>query len=85
MKKLTSLLLTLLLTFNFAAVEAVAIDSIQQKEVIKQEENAIIPSKLEKEIKTSLAKVYGQDNVEVMYSNILEIAKKAKEQRSLSL
>jgi alpha-amylase family protein len=84
-KKLTSLLLTLLLTFNFAAVEAVAIDSIQQKEVIKQEENAIIPSKLEKEIKTSLAKVYGQDNVEVMYSNILEIAKKAKEQRSLSL
>lgn len=85
MKKLTSLLLTLLLTFNFAAVETVAIDSIQQKEVIKQEENAIIPSKLEKEIKTSLAKVYGQDNVEVMYSNILEIAKKAKEQRSLSL
>lgn len=85
MKKLTSLLLTLLLTFNFAAVEAVAIDSIQQKEVIKQEENSIIPSKLEKEIKTSLAKVYGQDNVEVMYSNILEIAKKAKEQRSLSL
>lgn len=85
MKKLTSLLLTLLLTFNFAAVEAVAIDSIQQKEVIKQEENAIIPFKLEKEIKTSLAKVYGQDNVEVMYSNILEIAKKAKEQRSLSL
>lgn len=85
MKKLTSLLLILLLTFNFAAVEVVAIDSIQQKEVIKQEENAIIPSKLEKEIKTSLAKVYGQDNVEVMYSNILEIAKKAKEQRSLSL
>lgn len=85
MKKLTALLLTLLLTFNYTAVQAVTIESMQQKEVIKQEENAIIPAKLEKEIKTSLAKVYGQDNVEVMYSNILSIAKKAKEQRSLSL
>lgn len=85
MKKLTAILLTLLLTFNYTAVQAVTIEDIQQKEVIKQEENAIIPSKLEKEIKTSLAKVYGQDNVEVMYSNILSIAKKAKEQRSLSL
>lgn len=85
MKKLTALLLTLLLTFNYTAVQAVTIESLQQKEVIKQEENAIIPAKLEKEIKTSLAKVYGQDNVEVMYSNILSIAKKAKEQRSLSL
>lgn len=77
MKKLTAILLTLLLTFNYTAVQAVTIEDIQQKEVIKQEENAIIPSKLEKEIKTSLAKVYGQDNVEVMYSNILSIAKKA--------
>lgn len=85
MKKLTALLLTLLLTFNYTAVQAVTIESLQQKEVIKQEENTIIPAKLEKEIKTSLAKVYGQDNVEVMYSNILSIAKKAKEQRSLSL
>ena len=85
MKKLTALLLTLLLTFNYTAVQAVTMESLQQKEVIKQEENAIIPAKLEKEIKTSLAKVYGQDNVEVMYSNILSIAKKAKEQRSLSL
>ena len=85
MKKLTAILLTLLLTFNYTAVQAVTIEDIQQKEVIKQEENSIIPSKLEKEIKTSLAKVYGQDNVEVMYSNILSIAKKAKEQRSLSL
>lgn len=85
MKKLTALLLTLLLTFNYTAVQAVTIEGIQQKEVIKQEENTIIPAKLEKEIKTSLAKVYGQDNVEVMYSNILSIAKKAKEQRSLSL
>lgn len=78
MKKLTAILLTLLLTFNYTAVQAVTIEDIQQKEVIKQEENAIIPSKLEKEIKTSLAKVYGQDNVEVMYSNILSIAKKLK-------
>ena len=40
----------------------------------KTEENTIISSKLEKEIKISLAKVYGAENVDEIYSNILKIS-----------
>ena len=78
MRKLLAILLASLLIFNTTAGISYAVNENLTKQEIQQEENAIIPLKLEKEIKTSLAKVYGQENVEVIYSNILAIAKKAR-------
>ena len=40
---------------------------------------------MEKEIKTSLAKVYGAENVDEIYSNILKIAQETKAKRPASL
>ena len=86
MRKLIAGLLASVLIFNFtAAASYSAIENLNTRQTIQAEENAIIPLKLEKEIKTSLAKVYGSENVEVIYSNILSIAKKAKEERSSAL
>ena len=87
MRKLLAILLASLLIFNSTATSSYAvIENLGLKQQsMKAEENAIIPQRLEKEIKTSLAKVYGQENVEVIYSNILAIAKKAKEERSSAL
>ncbi len=85
MKKLVAGLLASFLILNTATTVSYAVNENLTKQEIQAEENAIIPLKLEKEIKTSLAKVYGQENVEVIYSNILAIAKKTKEERSSSL
>ena len=85
MRKLLAILLFSVLIFNSTAGISYAVNENLTKQEIQEEEDTIIPLKLEKEIKTSLAKVYGQENVEVIYSNILAIAKKTKEERSQSL
>ena len=48
-------------------------------------EETIISSKLEKELKDEIEKVYGKENVENIYSKIVEIAKIAKQNRSKKL
>ena len=85
MKKLIAGILTLLFIINVTpagfAINAPAISQITNN----TEENTIIPSKLEKEIKSSLAKVYGTENVDEIYSNILKIAEDAKAKRPANL
>jgi len=49
------------------------------------EEVPIIPEKLEKEMKISISKIYGSENVNEIYTNIENIVKKAKQERSQSL
>ena len=86
MRKLIAGLLASLLIFNSTAAASYAvIENLNIRQSVQAEENEIIPLKLEKEIKASLAKVYGSENVEIIYSNILSIAKKAKEERSSAL
>ena len=87
MKRLIAGLLTLLFLLNGAAGTVYAIENISgaAQASIKADENAIIPQKLEKEMKASIAKVYGAENTEVIYSNILAIARKAKKERSSAL
>ena len=85
MKKLIAGILTLLFIVNVTpagfAINAPAISQITNK----TEENTIISSKLEKEIKISLAKVYGAENVDEIYSNILKIAEDTKAKRPANL
>ena len=84
-KLIAGLLASVLILNSTATVSYAVIENLNSKQEIQAQENAIIPLKLEKEIKASLAKVYGTENVEVIYSNILSIAKKAKEERSSAL
>ncbi len=85
MKKLIAGILTLLFIVNVTpagfAINAPTISQITNK----TEENTIISSKLEKEIKISLAKVYGAENVDEIYSNILKIAEDTKAKRPANL
>ncbi len=85
MKKLIAGILTLLFIVNVTpagfAINAPTISQITNK----TEENTIIPSKLEKEIKISLAKVYGAEHVDEIYSNILKIAEDTKAKRPANL
>ena len=85
MKKLIAGILTLLFIVNVTpagfAINAPTISQITNK----TEENTIISSKLEKEIKISLAKVYGAENVDEIYSNILKIAEDTKVKRPANL
>ena len=78
-KLIAGLLASVLILNSTATVSYAVIENLNSKQEIQAQENAIIPLKLEKEIKASLAKVYGTENVEVIYSNILSIAKKALE------
>ncbi len=48
-------------------------------------EEQIISPKLEKELKTNISKVYGEDKTAEIYNNLVEIAKKAKAERAENL
>ena len=72
MRKLIAGLLASLLIFNSTAAASYAvIENLNIRQSVQAEENEIIPLKLEKEIKASLAKVYGSENVEIICSNLL--------------
>ena len=88
LKKFIVLLLTLIFSFNYAGVYNIASAKNELNTLIIQQKKLsepIIPQKIEKEIKTSLAKVYGQQNVDIIYANIERIALKTKLTRSQSL
>jgi len=57
----------------------------QQTGVYIEREPDIFSHKAEKELKSNIAKVYGQEQTEEIYTQILEIAKKAKANRPQSL
>lgn len=52
---------------------------------ISTKDSLVIPLKLEKEMRSAISKIYGAENTDEIYSHIVEIAKKAKEQRPQNL
>lgn len=85
MKKLISLLLILSFTFiNTACAEEVLI-SAQAKEESFQTVIDSIPQKLKSEIKAAITEVYGKEDCEVIYENVMKIAEHSIEERPASL
>ena len=87
-KRILSLFLALVLSSYYAPIFSIAAAKDELKSVVTaQNRNTqnVIPPKLEKEIKASLAKVYGQQNVDIIYANIERIALKTVLTRPQSL
>ena len=85
-KKIAAFILTFAMLFNCTGIAVFAKDGL--KSVITEQNKAsiaVIPPKLEKEIKTSLSKIYGQENVDIIYANIERIALKTKLMRPQKL
>ena len=64
--------------FSALPVKIAANNSIVENE---SQNDEIIPAKLEKEMKAAIAKIYGTENTDTIYANIVEIARNAKENR----
>lgn len=82
-KILTLIIVCLLATFGiqnsiYAQDVSQATDETIQSNTI---EDKIISPKIEKELKLSISKVYGEDKTDEIYNRIVEIAKQAKEKR----
>lgn len=82
-KILTLIVVCLLATFGiqnsiYAQDVSQATDETIQSNTI---EDKIISPKVEKELKLSISKVYGEDKTDEIYNRIVEIAKQAKEKR----
>ena len=82
-KILTLIIVCLLVTFGiqnsiYAQDVSQATDETIQSNTI---EDKIISPKIEKELKLSISKVYGEDKTDEIYNKIVEIAKQAKEKR----
>lgn len=82
-KILTLIIVCLLVTFGiqnsiYAQDVSQATDETIQFNTI---EDKIISPKIEKELKLSISKVYGEDKTDEIYNRIVEIAKQAKEKR----
>ena len=82
-KILTLIVVCLLATFGiqnsiYAQDVSQATDETIQSNTI---EDKIISPKIEKELKLSISKVYGEDKTDEIYNRIVENAKQAKEKR----
>lgn len=82
-KILTLIVVCLLATFGiqnsiYAQDVSQATDETIQSNTI---EDKIISPKIEKELKLSISKVYGEDKTDEIYNRVVEIAKQAKEKR----
>lgn len=79
-------LILLVLTFSMPCVYAQEEVSAETSNgVYVAREPQVISSKVEKELRTNIAKVYGAESVDEIYTKILEIAKVAKSKRSETL
>lgn len=85
MKKLISFLLMLSFSLTNLALAEEIITS--EPEPIKEEVSIIdsIPQKLKTEIKTSIAEIYGRENCDIIYENVLKIAEQSIKNRPLAL
>ncbi len=87
-KRIISLFLALVLSSYYAPIFDIAYAKDELKTLITEQNKSsvnVIPAKLEKEIKASVAKVYGQQNVDIIYANIERIALKTILTRPQSL
>lgn len=85
MSKLKILSLILLLMLSAPCAFAAEDISVPNGGVYVTLEPQIISTKIEKELRTNISKVYGAENVDEIYSKIVEIAKSAKSKRSEQL
>lgn len=86
--KLIASLLTAMLFIQYTGLSTAVYampEIMTTKTEINKKFNYFIPPKLEKEIKTSIAKIYGPENVDVIYANIERIALKTKLNRPAKL
>ncbi len=79
LKRIFSLVLALFIFFQFSALSSFC--AISKKHT----DDAMVPAKLESTMKSSIAHIYGKDNVEPIYSEILKIVEKAKSERDEGL
>lgn len=93
-KKILSAILLTACTINFTGLNAFAHETAIKTKFIKPKTTesvpvnsttSVIPEKIEKEMKVSISKIYGPEQVDEIYANIVKIAKKAKENRSAAL
>lgn len=99
MKKKIITLLLLILTINLCTVNiAYSKGTLPEQEefqpagaddnppdTLNPKEEPVISSRIEKELKNNITKVYGEDKTEEIYNRLVEIAKTAKENRSQNL
>lgn len=71
--KFIAILLTIIFSINYTGI-TFAKDDLKSVTQQQTKLSFVIPTKLEKEIKTSVAKIYGQENVDIIYANIERIA-----------
>ena len=84
--KFIVLLLTLVFSFNYAGLYNIAFSKEEiTAQISEQITLPVIPIKAEKEIKSALSKIYGPQNVDIIYSNIERIAEETKLSRPQSL
>ncbi len=89
--KILTLFLISAFGFNSLCLPVSAINIIDNKTAAAANETKvsqteeIIPAKLEKEMKSAISKIYGAENTDKIYANIVEIAKEAKAQRPAKL
>ena len=85
-KKFIVFILTLIFSFNYAGLYNIAAAKDELTTVVSEENTPpVIPVKAEKEIKSALSKIYGQQNVDIIYANIEHIAEETKLSRPQSL
>lgn len=85
MKKLISLLLLLSFTFTHAVFAEEILVSTQVKAETAQTAVDLIPQKLKADIKTAITEIYGKENCDTVYENVLKIAQQAINERPASL
>ncbi len=85
-KKFIVFILTLIFSLNYAGLYNIAAAKDELTTVVSEENTPpVIPVKAEKEIKSALSKIYGQQNVDIIYANIEHIAEETKLSRPQSL
>ncbi len=82
MKKIISTFLLSMLLFSQASATPLA-NTVKPQEKTVQE--LIVPKKLEEAIKDSIVAIYGRENLDKIYNDILYIIKKGKEKRDVAL
>ncbi|MEW5821303.1 MAG: alpha-amylase family glycosyl hydrolase [Cyanobacteriota bacterium] len=88
-KTISAIIATLLLFINTYNIALAQVDlsqpGIGQGENITIEISSKVPQELEDNIKSSIAKIYGDDRVDEIYDNVLKIINGAKDRRAIKL
>ena len=80
MKKLASILLIFSFLLSYS-LPVYALENNEQAKISQEVQNEI-SSKIKKEIKESIIEIYGKDNSETIFNNVIDLAEKAIKSRS---